>query len=113
MISMRKTYEQMTKCNCATANTLAIIGGKWKILILYYLLESNRRFNELQRLLDSITPHTLSKELKELQEDGLVNKQVLQAIPPKTDYSLTKKGQELETVLLEIRKFGQKYPLTK
>lgn len=108
---MRKTYEQMTECNCATANTLAIIGGKWKILILYYLLQKKRRFNELQRILKSITPHTLSKELKELEEDNLIHKEILQAIPPKTEYSLTEKGKELETILLEIHKFGKKHPL--
>ncbi|WP_429951679.1 winged helix-turn-helix transcriptional regulator [Enterococcus sp. AZ101] len=110
---MRKTYEQMIKCNCDTANTLAIIGGKWKILILYHLSKSNKGFNELCRLLSSITPHTLSKDLKELIEDELVKKTILQDIPPKTSYTLTDKGRELETVLIEIKKFGHKYPINK
>ncbi|HCM90869.1 MULTISPECIES: helix-turn-helix domain-containing protein [Vagococcus] len=108
---MRKTYEQMVECNCDTANTLAIIGGKWKILILYHLLQSDRGFNEMTRLLSGITPHTLSKDLKELIEDGMIKKTIIQNMPPKTSYSLTDKGKELETLLLEMKKFGNKYPI--
>ncbi|WP_051599214.1 winged helix-turn-helix transcriptional regulator [Metaclostridioides mangenotii] len=107
---MRKTFEQMALSNCATANTLALIGGKWKILILYHLLNRPLRFNELECKLGTITSHTLSKELKELQEDKLVNKEIFAVIPPKTVYSLTKKGYELEAILKEIHNFGKKYP---
>lgn len=110
---MRKTFKQMALCNCATANTLALIGGKWKILILYHLLNHPLRFNELERKLGTITPHTLSKELKELQEDDLVNKEIFAVIPPKTVYSLTNKGSELEPVLREIHNLGKKYPISK
>ena len=107
---MRKTYEQMVKCQCDAANTLAIIGGKWKILILHHLLESDKGFNELNRLLRGITPHTLSKDLKELIEDDLISKKVVSSSPLKTSYGLTEKGKELETMLIEIKKFGHKYP---
>ncbi|MGM0168489.1 hypothetical protein IGI39_004244 [Enterococcus sp. AZ135] len=108
---MRKTYEQMIACNCDSSNTLAVIGGKWKLLILHHLLKGTKRFNELSRLLTPVTPHTLSKDLKELIEDGLVEKKVYDQIPPKTEYCLTDKGRELEIILLEIKKFGQKYPI--
>jgi len=108
---MRKTYQQMIKCHCDAANTLAIIGGKWKLLLLNHLLQDERGFNELSRLLKGITPHTLSKDLKELIEDGLVVKTILQEMPPKTSYALTDKGRELDLILTEIKKFGHKYPI--
>ncbi|MEG0256363.1 MAG: helix-turn-helix domain-containing protein [Vagococcus sp.] len=108
---MRKTYEQMARCQCDTANTLAVIGGKWKILILFHLLEKDRRFNELTRLLSGITAHTLSKDLKELAEDELIEKVIFGTIPPKTLYKLSPKGRELEAVLLGIKQFGHKYPI--
>lgn len=93
------------------ANTLAIVSGKWKLLILYRLLEKERRFNELNRLLNGITAHTLSKELKELIDDELIEKRVCNVLPPKTIYNLSSKGRELNIMLLEMKKFGHKYPL--
>ena len=111
IVKMRKTYEQMLSCNCGTANTLAVIGGKWKIMIMYHLIDGKKRFNELIRILNSITPHTLSKDLKELEKDGLIQKHTYEIIPPKTEYSLTNKGRELECVLIAINKFGEKYPI--
>ncbi|SLM86661.1 hypothetical protein FM121_11240 [Vagococcus fluvialis bH819] len=65
----------------------------------------------MTRLLSGITPHTLSKDLKELIEDGMIKKTIIQNMPPKTSYSLTDKGKELETLLLEMKKFGNKYPI--
>lgn len=111
MSKLRKTYEQMVSCNCGTANTLALIGGKWKIMIMYHLIDGKKRFNELIRILNSITPHTLSKDLKELEKDGLIKKRTYEIIPPKTEYSLTDKGRELEAVLIAINNFGEKYPI--
>lgn len=110
-MKLRKTYEQMVRCNCDTANTLAVIGGKWKILILYHISKESKGFNELRRLLDGITPHTLSKDLKELVEDGLVEKTIIQNIPPKTNYKLTDIGKELEPVLQQIKEFGHRHPI--
>ncbi|MGG5317964.1 winged helix-turn-helix transcriptional regulator [Enterococcus sp. AZ072] len=108
---MRKTYEQMIECNCDMANTLAIVSGKWKLLILYHLLNKEHRFNELHRLLNRITAHTLSKELKELIGDGLIEKTTYNIIPPKTIYNISDKGKELEIVLVEMKKFGHRHPL--
>ena len=106
---MRKTYQQMIKCHCDAANTLAIIGGKWKLLLLNHLLQDERGFNELSRLLKGITPHTLSKDLKELIEDGLVVKTILQEMPPKTSYALTDKGRELVRQIEDLRKLLAAY----
>ena len=110
-ISLRKTYEQMVNCNCDTANALAVIGGKWKILMLYHISKDDKGFNELVRLLVGITPHTLSKDLRELIEDGLVEKTILQHIPPRTSYQLTDVGRELEPILLKIKEFGHRHPI--
>lgn len=106
---MRKTYRDMVECGCDSANTLAIIGGKWKILILYHLSMGTKRFNELGRLLPAVSAHTLSKDLLEMQEDGLIIKIKYDVIPPKTEYKLSEKGKELKTLLNEIKKFGGKY----
>lgn len=107
---MKKTYEQLLKCNCATAQTLSLIGGKWKVLILNHLAERSYGFNELQRSLYGITAHTLTQTLKELVEDQLIVRTDFQTNPPKTQYSLSKTGQELKPLLSEITRFGEEYP---
>lgn len=108
---MKKLYEQMVACNCYTANTMAVIGGKWKIMILNHLLEKDHRFNELQRELKGITAHTLSNSLKELEDDHLVIRTDYKTTPPKTSYAISEKGRELKPVLEGIQTFGKKYPL--
>ena len=110
---MQKTLEQYIACNCATANTMAIIGGKWKILILDHLRDHPQGFNELQRSLIGITAHTLSKALKEMVEDNLISRYDFHTNPPKTEYSITTKGKELFPMLDVIQFFGKKYPINK
>lgn len=108
---MQKTLEQYTACNCATANTMAVIGGKWKILILDHLRDHAQGFNELQHSLSGITAHTLSKALKEMAANHLISRYDFHTNPPKTQYSLTAKGEELFPMLDAIQSFGKKYPL--
>ncbi|WP_406834226.1 helix-turn-helix domain-containing protein [Lactococcus lactis] len=106
---MRKIFEELAENKCATASTLAIIAGKWKIIILQYIFDGDRHFNQLLLHLAPITPHTLSQELRELQEDNLLIKiQVINTL--RTKYELTDKALELKIILDEIRKFGEKYP---
>ena len=77
---------------CPVVNTLDIIGGKWKVLILYYLYGETRRFNELQRLLAGVTQRMLTLQLRELENDGIVHREVYPQVPPKVEYSLTAFG---------------------
>ncbi len=95
--------------SCSVETTLAIIGGKWKVLVIYYLREGTKRFNELHRLLSGISHRTLVKQLRELERDGIVSRKIYQQIPPKVEYSLTRTGRDLEPVLLGMHSWGEKY----
>ncbi|MCS4533655.1 winged helix-turn-helix transcriptional regulator [Neisseria montereyensis] len=90
-------------------STLDIIGGKWKVLILYQLSVETRRFNELQRLMPAITQRMLTLQLRELEKDGIVHREVYPQVPPKVEYSLTKLGLTLMPVIRTMYKWGEEY----
>lgn len=90
--------------------TLSLISGKYKMIILYCLMEYKTvRFNELQRYLKKISDKTLSQNLKELEKDGLLQRKAYPVIPPKVEYSLTKKGESLMEVLDQLCIWGEKH----
>lgn len=90
--------------------TLSLISGKYKMIILYCLMEFEIvRFNELQRYLKKISDKTLSQNLKELEADGLVLRTMYPQIPPKVEYSLTEKGKSLMQVLDELCIWGEEH----
>ncbi len=89
--------------------TMSLISGKYKMVVLYCLMEYQVvRFNELQRYLKKISDKTLSLNLKELEKDGLINKVIYPQIPPKVEYSLSKRGQSLMKVLDKLCIWGEK-----
>lgn len=88
--------------SCPTETTLDLIAGRWKVLAIYWLLKGTRRFNQLQRELESITHRTLSKTLKEMESDGLVTRRDFGEVPPRVEYSLTARGRSLEPVLMAM-----------
>lgn len=89
--------------------TLSVVGGKWKMLILYLLAESQPvRFNEMKRMIGAITFKTLSSQLKELEADGMVIRKEYPQIPPKVEYSLTHKANTLLPVLEQFCDWGEK-----
>ncbi len=94
--------------------TLSLIGGKWKMMILYWLFTYPPaiRFNELKRYLGSISFKTLSTTLKELEKDGLIHREEYPQIPPKVEYSLTARGQSLMPVLRAMCEWGRKHKET-
>lgn len=89
--------------------TLSVIGGKWKMLILYLLAEKQPvRFNEMKRQIGAITFKTLSSQLKELEADGMVIRKEYPQVPPKVEYSLTHKAESLLPVLEQLCEWGEK-----
>mgnify|MGYP005826603347 FL=1 len=99
--------ERFGKCPFATAQSL--ISGKWAILILHYLGDGPVRFNELQRLMPKMTHATLSVQLKNLVENGLVERKQYESVPIKVEYSLTEIGKEFRPVIEALREWGEKY----
>lgn len=93
---------------CAVEASLDVIGNKWKGVILFHLLEGTKRFNELRRLIPSVTQRMLTLQLRELEVDGIIIRKVYPQVPPKVEYSLTQYGQELQPLLLLLREFGKK-----
>lgn len=98
----------MSDC-CPVEATLALIGGKYKALILWHLSEQTLRFSELKKLISSATPKMLTQQLRELEAHQLVNRQVYPVIPPKVEYSLTDLGKTLMPVLVSMRDWGADY----
>ena len=89
----------MNQCTDPITNSLKLIGGKWKIAIIYNLTDGPKRFGELKRILPPITQQMLTKQLREMERDQLVHRKVYEVIPPKVEYSLTKFGRSLEPVM--------------
>lgn len=103
---MKKLHDQK---ECQVVKALAIIGGKWKLPLIKRLTGSTKRYNELFRELEGVTQRMLTKQLRELEIDKIVARKVYSEIPPKVEYSLTKAGKELHTVILELEKWGKKH----
>jgi DNA-binding HxlR family transcriptional regulator len=95
---------------CAVESTLSFLDGKWKGVILYHLItDKTLRFNELRRKLSAITQRMLTKQLRELEEAGIVNRTVYPVVPPRVDYSLTPLGRSLEPVIMALALWGEEH----
>ncbi|MEM8529967.1 MAG: helix-turn-helix domain-containing protein [Chloroflexota bacterium] len=87
---------------CPVEVALEMVGGKWKSLIIYYLLPGTLRFNQLRRAMPGVTQQMLTRQLRELEEDGIVYREVYAQVPPKVEYSLTESGHKLGPVLEQM-----------
>jgi len=92
---------------CPVEYTLEIIGGKWKGVLLYHLIDGKKRFGELRRICPDITQRMLTLQLRELEEDGIVHREVYQQVPPKVEYSLTEYGRTLEPLIQLMKEWGE------
>lgn len=94
---------------CGVVVTLEVIGGKWKGIILWHLVQKTLRFSQLQRRLAGITQKMLTQQLRELEADGLVHRKVYPEVPPRVEYSLTEKGQSVSPILTLMCEWGQQH----
>ena len=102
---MRHNQCEMT-ARCPVEACLEIIGGKWKGVVLYHLLEGKKRFNELRRLLPDVTQRMLTRQLRELESDQIIERTVYPEVPPKVEYSLSELGHTLEPIIRLLQKWG-------
>ena len=99
----------MNDSPCPVGCCAEIISGKWTLLVIRDLADSNRRFCELERSLEGISPRTLSLRLRALEECGIVERHTYPEVPPRVEYALTEKGQALVPLIEEMRSYGQRW----
>jgi len=109
---MRKSKHRRFDCSpgCPVEATVSLIGGKWKCVILWHLhTEGTLRFSELRRRIPGVTQRTMTNQLRELEADGLVHREVYPQVPPKVEYSLTRMGRGLGPVLMALKAWGDEH----
>lgn len=95
--------------SCPVEYTASILSNKWKCLILRDLLTGTKRFNELNKSITGISAKVLTENLRELESDGVINRKTYAVVPPKVEYSLSSKGEELKPIIDLMKEFGNKY----
>lgn len=105
-VSGRRSRRKVGRTGCAVEATLSVIGGVWKPVLLFHLLEGKLRFNAICRVVPSATPRMITLQLRELEVDGVVKRTVFPEVPPKVEYELTELGRSLAPVLVSMRDWG-------
>ncbi|EIT83704.1 transcriptional regulator [Fictibacillus macauensis ZFHKF-1] len=95
--------------HCAVEATIDIIGGKWKSVILYHLMSGKKRFNELRKLIPGVTQRMLTLQLRELERDGIIHREIYKQVPPKVEYSLSDFGESIVPVIELMMKWGNEH----
>lgn len=93
--------------DCPIEATLSVIGGKWKAISIYYLIDEPKRFSDLMNLLETVSSRMLAKQLKELEADGIIRRELFAEVPPRVEYSLTDYGRTLLPVINAICEWGE------
>ncbi|KAF1299598.1 transcriptional regulator [Enterococcus sp. JM4C] len=106
---MTTIYGESVYGKCPFATTQRVLQGKWGIVVLYQLSTGTKRFNELNRLIPEVTRAVLTRELRQLEQDGLIIRKVYAEVPPKVEYSLSPLGDKFRKVLDQIEIFGLEY----
>lgn len=102
----KKEHKECISALLPVRDTLDVIGGKWKLLILISIWEGNKHFREIERSIPKLSTKVLSKELKNMEENQLITRTVLNGFPVRTQYTPTAYSQTLEAVILELHKWG-------
>jgi len=95
--------------NCPVTATMGVIGGKWKLLILYLIYNDVNRFGKMGMLLKDISKQMLTTQLRELENDGIIERKIYPEIPPRVEYFITAKGQSLMPIIDLMRDWGNEY----
>lgn len=105
---MAKARHSRFDCSpgCSVEAAIGLIDGKWKSVVLYHLLSGTLRFNEIRRHITNVTPRMLTNQLRELENDGLIERKVYAQVPPKVEYSLSPLGRSMEPILLALKLWG-------
>lgn len=109
MEDKRMDIEKVKAYSCPIEAAMGVIGGKYKAIILYYLIKSTMRYNEIQKEIPQATPKMLSQQLKVLEADGIINRVLYPVVPPKTEYSLTELGKTLIPAINTLVEWGDSY----
>ncbi len=97
------------KYHCPVELVIELISGKWKLLILRELMSGTKRFSQLQRAIQGITQKMLTKQLRELERAGLVERKIYPEVPPRVEYRLTELGRSLEEIFDAMHRWGERY----
>ncbi|HOV13798.1 MAG TPA: winged helix-turn-helix transcriptional regulator [Spirochaetota bacterium] len=95
-------------CECSVTKAISVIGGKWKIIIICRLYEGIKRFGELKRSIPEITTKMLTQQLRELEDDNIIHREVFKQVPPKVEYSLTENGLSVKPIIVALSEWGEK-----
>ncbi len=101
--------QKLESYHCTIEAGIAMIGGKYKVMILYYLMQGALRYNQIAKALPKATPKMLSQQLKELESDGIIKRTLYPVVPPKTEYNLTPLGEALKPVIESLCAWSQYY----
>ena len=107
-VPRRSRQQKASRTGCAVEATLSVIGGVWKPVLVFHLLNGKLRFNALCRAVPLSTPRMITLQLRELEADGIVKRTIFPEVPPKVEYELTELGQSLAPVLLNMRDWGER-----
>ena len=105
-----KTKDELP--NCPVATTVALIGNKWKLLIIRNLLVRPWRFNELRKSLDGISQKVLTESLRQMESDGIITRTVYPEVPPHVEYALSELGESMRPILDSMQEWGNNYKAT-
>lgn len=106
---METQTQPHSRLTCAVETTIRVIGGRWKVLILGELFDGVKRFGQLHRALTGITQKMLTQQLRELEQDAIIHREVYPQVPPKVEYSLTPLGKTLKPIIYAMHDWGLQY----